>query len=89
MDEGEGESLPDTRGPGEETVKTALRGANWNNGVDAGLFYLNLNNAPSSTSTGIGLRGIPFEDGMRDHGCGKTLRSTVHHPESRRKSSEK
>lgn len=29
----------------------------------------------------FGCRGIPFVDGMRDHGCARNIRSTVHHPE--------
>ncbi len=33
-----------------------LRGANWNNGSNAGVFSLNLNNAPSNTNTNIGFR---------------------------------
>jgi formylglycine-generating enzyme required for sulfatase activity len=33
-----------------------LRGGNWNNGTNAGVFTLNLNNAPSNTNTNIGFR---------------------------------
>lgn len=33
-----------------------IRGGNWNNGVNAGVFALNLNNARSNTSTNIGFR---------------------------------
>jgi formylglycine-generating enzyme required for sulfatase activity len=33
-----------------------IRGGNWNNGANAGLFALNLNNAPSNTNTNIGFR---------------------------------
>ncbi len=32
------------------------RGGNWNNGANAGLFYANLNNAPSNTNSNIGFR---------------------------------
>ena len=32
------------------------RGGNWNNGANAGLFYANLNNAPSNSNTNIGFR---------------------------------
>jgi len=57
-----------------EAVKkrAAKRGGNWNNGANCSLAYLNVNNAPSNTNTNIGFRGIPFVDGMRDYGCGKT-----------------
>jgi len=53
-----------------EAVKkrAAYRGGNFNNGANCSLAYLNLNNAPSNTNTNIGFRGIPFADGMRDHG---------------------
>lgn len=33
-----------------------LRGGNWNNGVKAGLFNLNLNNVTSNVNNNIGLR---------------------------------
>jgi len=33
-----------------------LRGGNWNNGSNAGAFYLNLNNTPTNTNTNIGFR---------------------------------
>ena len=32
------------------------RGGNWNNGENAGLFYLNGNNPRSNSGTGIGFR---------------------------------
>lgn len=32
------------------------RGGNWNNGVNAGVFYLNGNNARSNSNTNIGFR---------------------------------
>ena len=35
---------------------SALRGGNWNNGVKAGVFALNLNNAPSNSNVNIGFR---------------------------------
>ena len=53
-------------------MRAAIRGGNWNNGANCSLACLNLNNAPSNTNTNIGFRGIPFVDGMRDYGCGKT-----------------
>jgi RNA-directed DNA polymerase len=38
----------------------ALRGGNWNNGADAGVFALNLNNLRSNTNTNIGFRPALF-----------------------------
>jgi len=32
------------------------RGGNWDNGVNAGVFYANLNNAPSNSNTNNGFR---------------------------------
>jgi len=37
-------------------LRAAIRGGNWNNGGNAGVFSLNLNNAPSNTNTNIGFR---------------------------------
>ena len=34
----------------------ALRGGNWDNGTDAGLFAVNLNNGPSNWNTNNGFR---------------------------------
>jgi hypothetical protein len=70
-------------GPDEGSLmmRAAIRGGNWNNGANCSLACLNLNNAPSNTNTNIGFRGIPFADGMCDHGCARNIRSTVHHPE--------
>ena len=33
-----------------------LRGGNWNNGANTGLFTLNLNNSPSNSNGNIGFR---------------------------------
>ncbi len=33
-----------------------IRGGNWNNGANAGLFNLNLNNVRSNANTNIGFR---------------------------------
>ena len=33
-----------------------IRGGNWNNTSNAGLFYLNLNNVRSSVGTSVGFR---------------------------------
>ncbi|MGJ9460135.1 hypothetical protein [Oceanobacillus sp. CF4.6] len=33
-----------------------LRGGNWNNGANAGVFYLNLNNERSNSNSNIGFR---------------------------------
>ena len=35
-----------------------LRGGNWNNGVNAGVFAANLNNAATNTNTNIGFRCV-------------------------------
>lgn len=35
-----------------------LRGANWNNGSNSGVFTANLNNDPSNTNTNIGFRCV-------------------------------
>jgi len=53
--------LPDPScGPDPEPY-AALRGGNWNNGSNAGLFALNLNNVPTNTNNNIGFRGaIPL-----------------------------
>lgn len=40
-----------------------IRGGNWNNGANAGVFYLNLNNARSNSNTNIGAR--PDSDSPR------------------------
>lgn len=37
-------------------LRAFQRGGNWNNGSNAGVFTLNLNNAPSNTNTNIGFR---------------------------------
>lgn len=34
----------------------SIRGGNWNNGSNAGVFALNLNNAPSNSNNNIGFR---------------------------------
>jgi len=42
------------------------RGGNWNNGSNAGVFALNLNNPRSNTNTNIGFR--PALEGCRKRG---------------------
>ena len=66
-----------------EAVKkrAAGRGGDFSHGAHCSLLALFLDSAPSNTNTYIGFRGIPFADGMRDHGCVRNIRSTVHHPE--------
>jgi len=39
----------------------ALRGGNWNNGAQAGVFTLNLNNLRSNTNTNIGFRPALYD----------------------------
>ncbi|MCC8049619.1 MAG: hypothetical protein LIP10_03035 [Clostridiales bacterium] len=36
--------------------RCVYRGGNWNNGTNAGVFYLNGNNARSNSNTNIGFR---------------------------------
>jgi hypothetical protein len=43
-------------------VRAALRGGNFNNAADAGVFYLNLNNAPSNSNYNIGFRACKEKD---------------------------
>jgi hypothetical protein len=40
-------------------VSAVQRGGNWNNGRDAGVFSVNLNNAPSNSNGNIGFRCPP------------------------------
>ncbi|MFZ1250568.1 MAG: hypothetical protein WAR37_03945 [Candidatus Microsaccharimonas sp.] len=39
-----------------EGSRAFIRGGNWNNGTNAGVLTLNLNNSPSNTNTNIGFR---------------------------------
>lgn len=45
----------------------AYNGGNWDNGANAGLFYLNVNNAPSNANTNIGAR-LANENGQMSRG---------------------
>lgn len=44
------------------TVRAAIRGGNFNNGADAGVFALNLNNAPSNANYNIGFSACKTHD---------------------------
>jgi len=55
MDEGE---------LGSWLLRAAIRGGNFNNGANAGVFYLNLNNAPSNSNYNIGFRACNAQDSM-------------------------
>ena len=44
------------------TVRAAIRGGNFNNGADAGVFALNLNNAPSYAHSDLGFRACKAQD---------------------------
>lgn len=44
-----------------------IRGGNWNNGVNAGAFTLNLNNAPSNSNNNIGFRCASDQEWMRQN----------------------
>ncbi|NCC20187.1 hypothetical protein EOM33_03940 [Candidatus Saccharibacteria bacterium] len=39
-----------------KSLRAFIRGGNWNNGSNAGVLALNLNNSPSNTNTNIGFR---------------------------------
>jgi len=39
------------------TPRAAIRGGGWGNGSNAGVFSLNLNNAPSIVNNNVGFRG--------------------------------
>lgn len=41
---------------GPEASRAFIRGGNWNNGSNAGVLTLNLNNSPSNTNSNIGFR---------------------------------
>jgi hypothetical protein len=43
-------------------VRAALRGGNFNNGSNAGVFNLNLNNSPSNSNYNIGFRACKVKD---------------------------
>ena len=57
---------------GSHKKRDARRGGWFDNGAYCSLVALILSYAPSNSNTLIGFRGIPFADGMRDYGCGKT-----------------
>ena len=42
------------RGTGR--YKAVIRGGNWDNGANAGVFALNANNAPSNSNDNVGFR---------------------------------
>jgi len=44
------------------SVRAAYRGGNFNNAADAGVFALNLNNAPSNANYNIGFRACNAKD---------------------------
>lgn len=54
-----------------------MNGGNWSNGANAGLFYLNVNNAPSNANSNIGCR-LAMEDWARSGAA--TAAPTVPHP---------
>ena len=41
-------------------VRAFNRGGNWNNGVNAGVFSLNLNNTPENTNSNLGFRCVRY-----------------------------
>lgn len=50
-------------------IRLPIRGGNWNNGSNAGLFALNLNNARSNVNSNIGFRPALGEcEKLQGHG---------------------
>lgn len=41
---------------GDEPIELPIRGGNWGNGSNAGVFNVNLNNSRSIVSTNVGFR---------------------------------
>lgn len=52
--------LKKQRGHVKLKARGFIRGGNWDNGANDGVFTLNLNNAPSNTNTNIGFRCARF-----------------------------
>ena len=78
MDEAIGitSTLADPRaGSRLKTARAFIRGGNWNNGSNAGVFTLNLNNAPSNTNTNIGFRCSRYSL-LTDNALGQDKAST-------------
>ena len=51
--------------------EAAIRGGNWNNGTNAGVFSLDLNNAPSAANTNIGFRAASSFCPGKVSGCAR------------------
>ena len=62
-----------------------LRGGNWNNDTNAGVFAANLNNEPSNANGNVGFRCALRSSGGRETrdvlACGKSLHSWSGHAE--------
>ena len=64
-------------------ARAAIRGGNFNNTANAGVFYLNLNNAPSNANNNIGFRAATIHEFRPTDGpvyrrlpqCGEMLES--------------
>ena len=41
---------------GNKLLRSLIRGGNWNNGANAGVFYSNLNNPRSNSNGNVGAR---------------------------------
>lgn len=47
---------------GNRLLRLPIAGGNWNNGANAGVFYLNLNNLRSNSNSNIGFRSaLPLQ----------------------------
>jgi len=54
-------------------ARAALRGGNWNNGTNAGVFALNLNNTPSNLNSNIGFRACKYFSQNLAEGLGRAV----------------
>jgi hypothetical protein len=56
---------------GNRLLRLPIAGGNWNNGSNAGVFYLNLNNPRSNSNSNIGFRSaLPSLSDLQEvYGC--------------------
>ena len=67
-----------------DSAGAVLRGGNWNNGINTGVFTSNLNNSAANTNTNIGFRcvfwaesGLRLKVRLRDRLSDKFIVSTI------------
>jgi len=69
-------------------LRVPIRGGNWNNGANAGVFYTNLNNARSNSNTNIGFRsalllvGRYFSGRSKEHPRKASTKGACFRPEA-------